>query len=339
MQALEQSFLDTWPASSWSQTRVLVSVSGGADSVALLRAIAKLAVRRDLIHVAHFNHQWRGEESDGDEQFVLQLCRQLSLPLNISRADKFSADIAQRTEQAARTARYAFLTSTAYEVGARYVVTAHTASDRVETLLHNLCRGTGLSGVAAPLRFRNLDQDLVLARPLLQCNRSEVIDYLAAIGQMYRTDSSNLNTAYKRNFIRHNLLPLMKSEYGEQVDLHLQGFSQIAEEATQALRFYAEGWLDTLANNDTSAKELMFAGLAFRNTPWPVVQMALEMCWKQKQWPLQAMTRTHWLQIRELSLADESSKNWQVKLNLPGGLQVSTKADWIRIDTVQRPSP
>ena len=334
MQQLEQSLLDEWPAKSWSQTRLLIAVSGGADSVAALRAVANLAQRRELLNVAHFNHQWRGLESDGDEQFVRELCSQLSLPLSAARANELHEIAPPRTEQAAREARYAFLTKTAYSVGARYVITAHTASDRVETMLHNLCRGTGLTGVTAPTRFRNLDVDLVLARPLLRCTRSQVIDYLTAIGQDYRNDSSNQNTAYKRNFIRHKLLPLMQGEYGEQVDMRLLDFSEIAEEAAQALRFYAQGWLEKSRVDEPSEGALVLSSPAFRAAPWPVVQMALESCWKQNQWPLQPMTRPHWLQIHELALASESSKSWQTKMNLPGNLRVFTKAGWLKITSI-----
>jgi tRNA(Ile)-lysidine synthase len=301
----------------------------------LLRAMVNLSDRRDLIHVAHFNHQWRGLESDADEQFVRELCSLLSLPLSAARANELSENVMQRTEQAAREARYAFLTKTAYSVGARYVVTAHTASDRVETMLHNLCRGTGMQGVTTPTRYRNLDQDLVLARPLLRSTRWQVVDYLTTLGQEYRSDSSNLNTAYKRNFIRHKLLPLIQVEYGDQVELHLLDFSEIAEEATIALRFYAQRWLEELPTHETAETELVFSSSAIRSTPWPVVQMALESCWKQKQWPLQPMTRAHWLQIRELALADETSKIWQAKNNLPGKLRISTRTGWLRIDLVQ----
>ena len=286
-----------------------------------------------MIHVAHFNHQWRGAESDADEQFVRELSNRLALPLVAIRADAFDGSLTQRTEQAAREARYAFLTQTAYSVGARYVVTAHTASDRIETVLHNLCRGTGLNGVATPTCFRSLDQDLVLARPLLKCTRTQIINYLNEIEQEFRNDSSNLNTAYKRNFIRHKLLPLIESEYGEQVQQRLYDFSEIAEEASRALRFYANAWLETFTTSSSADRELIFACTAIRNTPWPVVQMALETCWNKMQWPRQAMSRTHWLQIRELARVDETSKNWQMKLNLPGNLWVSTKEGWIRIET------
>jgi tRNA(Ile)-lysidine synthase len=329
---LEQSLLDVWPKSSWSTTRILVAVSGGADSVALLRALQTLTDNPKLLHVAHFNHQWRGLESDTDEQFVSELCSNLSLPLVSMRADMFDVNSIQQTEQAARTARYLFLTRTAYTLGARYVVTAHTASDRIETMLHNLFRGTGLNGVTTPTRFRTLDQDLVLARPLLRCTRSQIINYLSELGQDYRHDSSNLDTAFKRNFIRQKVLPLIESEYGRQFDERLYDFTEIAEEAAQALRFYAESWLEVHVSRESADTELALPMVAFRKTPWPVVQMALESCWKERHWPLQGMSRFHWLQIRALALVDEPSKIWRSKLNLPGNLRLSAKAGWIRIE-------
>ncbi len=253
LQPLEQSLLDAWPKLSWAQTRLLVAVSGGADSVALLRAMLNLTDQPQFIHVAHFNHQWRGEESDGDEQFVRDLCSRLDVHLTCRRASEASNDIAGdrssqgksvRSEQVARELRYAFLTRTAYSIGARYVVTAHSASDRVETMLHNLCRGTGLAGVAVPTLFRDLDEELVLARPLLHVTRTQVLQYLEAIDQSYRCDSSNSDETLKRNFIRHRVLPLLREIYGEHVDDHLLNYSHLAEEAAEALRFYALQWLD-----------------------------------------------------------------------------------------------
>lgn len=330
-QPLEQSLLDVWPQSSWSNTRLLIAVSGGADSVALLRAMVNLSQQRGWIHVAHFNHEWRGAESDADEEFVCELCKHLSLSYVSVRANEFSQVAIERSEQAAREVRYQFLTETAYRLGARYVVTAHTASDRVETMLHNLCRGTGLNGVASPTRFRNLDRELVLARPLLRCSRTQVIDYLTALGQEYRTDSSNSDTTFKRNFLRHKLLPLLQAEYGDRIESHLLDFSDIAEETTNALRFYAERWVQDFRDHESQLGELIVSTDGFRSTPWPVVQIALEACWKQNRWPLQAMSRRHWLQIRDLGLATEPSKLWQVKLNLPGDLRASTKIGLVRI--------
>ncbi len=337
MQPLEQTLLESWPRLAWGDTRLLVAVSGGADSVALLRALVQLAHRKELIHVAHFNHQWRGAESDEDEQFVCELCSELRLPLTCDRADS-SGPQPSRSEQAARDSRYRFLTQAAYTLGARYVVTAHTASDRIETMLHNLCRGTGLSGVAVPTQFRNLHDDLVLARPLLTTNRDEVVAYLGAIGQPYREDSSNTNPAYKRNFIRHRVLPLLRESYGEHADEHLLGFSHLAEEATEALRYYALNWIDaSIAKPNLASSELQFPTASLAHTPWPVVHHALEICWKRNRWPLQSMTYEHWKQIRHFSTHPEPTVHWVSQLNLPGNLQLATTGTHIRITSQNSP--
>jgi len=346
IQPLEQTLLESWPRHAWSETRLLVAVSGGADSVALLRALVQVADRKELINVAHFNHQWRGEESDDDEQFVRDLCSKLMLPLTCERANASGTTHHARSEQAARDLRYSFLTQAAYALGARYVVTAHTASDRVETMLHNLCRGTGLSGVAVPTQFRNLHDDLVLARPMLHTTRAQVVAYLDAIGQTFREDSSNTNAAFKRNFIRHRLLPLLRESYGEHADEHLRSFSHLAESATEALRYYASNWIDASIAESLSSSELHFPTASLANTPWPVVQAALEICWKRNQWPLQSMTREHWRQIRHFSNCNESTthwgtthwgtthwvtRHWVTRLSLPGNLQLATMNDRIRI--------
>ncbi len=330
MQPLEQLLLESWPRQAWTDTRLLVAVSGGADSVALLRSLSQIADRRELIHAAHFNHQWRAAESDADEQFVRELCDQLNVPLTCVRADSCGPPH-PRSEQAARDLRYHFLTQAAYTLGARYVVTAHTASDRVETMLHNLCRGTGLSGVAAPTQFRNLHEDLVLARPLLHANRDQVVAYLKAIGQPFREDSSNTDPAYKRNFIRHRVLPLLRESYGEHAEGHLLSFSQLAEEAAEALRYYALKWIDSSIVTPTSNSELQYPVASLKDTPWPVVQAALEICWKRNRWPLQSMTRQHWLQIRHLSTHPAPTTHWVTKLTLPGNLQLATTSTHIRI--------
>ena len=330
MHPLEQALLASWPVASWGGTRLLVGVSGGADSVALLRALTNTAPRPTLIHAVHFNHQWRGAESDYDEHFVRQLCQTLAVELNVILAEDYSPIPPQKTEQAARAARYECFTRVAYRVGARYVVTAHTASDRIETMLHHLCRGTGLSGVATPLRIRALADELVLVRPLLTCQREDILNYLSALGQAFCEDSSNLNEAYKRNFIRHSLLPMLRASYGPNVDEHLLGFSTIAEECNQALQHYALRWLN---ESGIGGDENMFRQSAFTAEPWPVIQLGLELFWKRNQWPLQAMTRQHWDQIREIVSADDDSTTWRSRLNLPNNLLLLTKRSWIKIES------
>lgn len=183
--------------------RIAVGVSGGADSVALLRFLAALRPQFgwDLV-VCHIHHGLRGAEADRDECFVRALAEQLGLPCAVSRID--AAALALRdhisVEEAGRTARYVFFAQTAGEGGR--IATAHTLDDSIETVLMNLVRGTGLRGLCGIPRIRGN-----IVRPLLDCTRAEVEDYLGALGQPYCTDSTNLTDDYTRNRIRHDILP------------------------------------------------------------------------------------------------------------------------------------
>lgn len=183
--------------------RIAVGVSGGADSVALLRFLAALRPQFgwDLV-VCHIHHGLRGAEADRDECFVRALAEQLGLPCAVSRID--AAALALRdhisVEEAGRTARYVFFAQTAGEGGR--IATAHTLDDSIETVLMNLVRGTGLRGLCGIPRIRGN-----IVRPLLDCTRAEVEDYLGTLGQPYCTDSTNLTDDYTRNRIRHDILP------------------------------------------------------------------------------------------------------------------------------------
>ena len=183
--------------------RIAVGVSGGADSVALLRFLAALQPQFgwDLV-VCHIHHGLRGAEADRDEHFVRALAEQLGLPCAVSRID--AAALALRdhisVEEAGRMARYAFFAQTTGEGGR--IATAHTLDDSIETVLMNLVRGTGLRGLCGIPRIRGN-----IVRPLLDCTRAEVEDYLGALGQPYCTDSTNLTDDYTRNRIRHDILP------------------------------------------------------------------------------------------------------------------------------------
>lgn len=183
--------------------RIAVGVSGGADSVALLCFLAALRPQFgwDLV-VCHIHHGLRGAEADRDECFVRALAEQLGLPCAVSRID--AAALALRdhisVEEAGRMARYAFFAQTAGEGGR--IATAHTLDDSIETVLMNLVRGTGLRGLCGIPRIRGN-----IVRPLLDCTRAEVEDYLGALGQPYCTDSTNLTDDYTRNRIRHDILP------------------------------------------------------------------------------------------------------------------------------------
>lgn len=184
--------------------KVLVALSGGADSVALLRVLDAIGYQCEC---AHCNFHLRGEESNRDEAFVQQLCQKFDIPLHVTHFDTTDYARTHRIsiEMAARELRYQWFETLRQSIGASVIAVAHHRDDSVETFLLNLIRGTGINGLKgiAP-------KNGYVVRPLLQESRENILDYLQHLNQDYVTDSTNLQDEYMRNKIRLNLLPLMK---------------------------------------------------------------------------------------------------------------------------------
>ncbi len=145
---------------------------------------------------------------------MVELCRQLGLHCEVGHAAAPLADVAGATlEEAARDARYEFLRQAAERLGARYVVTAHTADDQAETVLHRVIRGSGIAGLCGIGRTRPLGPAVTVIRPLLGVRRSELLAYLEELEQPYRDDSSNADRQFTRNRIRHELLPRLAADF------------------------------------------------------------------------------------------------------------------------------
>lgn len=187
---------------------VVVALSGGADSVSLLRALKDIEETSGIrVFACHLNHGLRGEESDADERFCAELCESLGVPLERRRVDvKNFLRPHESVEQAARRIRYEFFEESLRKFGSRVLATAHTASDNTETVLFNLTRGTGISGLCGIPPVRTLGGEFRVIRPLLCCTRSEVEEYLAGLGQTFVIDKTNLSEDYSRNRIRLNVV-------------------------------------------------------------------------------------------------------------------------------------
>lgn len=184
--------------------KVLVALSGGADSVALLRVLLQLGYRCEA---AHCNFHLRGEESDRDEAFVVRLCETLRVPLHKVdfQTKEYAAERGISIEMAARELRYAWFESLLPVCGARVIAVAHHRDDSVETFLLNLVRGTGIKGLRGIAAVNGR-----VVRPMLGVSRADILDYLEALQQDYVTDSTNLVDEYMRNKIRLNVLPLLR---------------------------------------------------------------------------------------------------------------------------------
>lgn len=221
--------------------QVICAVSGGADSMALLFAMyllkEKLGIR---LSAAHFNHNLRGAESDGDEAFVREFCNRYDIPLYVGSAAVVAGE--KGLEAAARDARYGFFATLPGKIA-----TAHTADDNAETVLLHLVRGTGLKGLGGICPSRGK-----VIRPMLNVTRQEVLDFLEEYHVSYRQDSSNDTDAFLRNRLRHHVMPLLKAE-NPSVSENLSAMAlrlRLDEEALQGFCGYEEPlsvtWLRSL---------------------------------------------------------------------------------------------
>ena len=186
-------------------SKVLCALSGGADSVCLLHILSQ---RKDIsLSAAHYNHQLRGDESDQDEVFVRELCRQWDIPCHVGCGDVAATAKARKQgiEETARQMRYAFLFETAEKLGGAAIATAHNADDNAETVLLNLIRGTGLRGLTGISPKRE-----GLIRPLLHVSRAEILAYLEENDLPHREDSTNADENYTRNKLRAQVMPLLR---------------------------------------------------------------------------------------------------------------------------------
>lgn len=185
---------------------LLVAVSGGPDSVALLTLLHRLVARWRLrLTAVHFNYGLRGLESDEDQAFVMSLCEALQVPLRCVPLDARTRPQRVSLQAQARDVRYRAMARLAKDVGADRIVVGHTADDQVETILLWMLRGAGITGLAG----MPVQRDGMIIRPLYEVRRREVLDFLDATGQAYRQDSSNAKPIYARNRIRHQLLPVL----------------------------------------------------------------------------------------------------------------------------------
>jgi tRNA(Ile)-lysidine synthase len=220
--------------------RVCVAISGGADSVALLLTLhaANSTPRESLgagLSAVHINHQLRGEESNADQQFVEDLCISLDIPLHLHQANipnrvaKTRADGDPETiEEAARNARYDFFTTLLASGHADSILTAHTLDDQAETVLMKLLRGAWTEGLSAIHPVITLPKGKIL-RPFLQTRRAEIESFLKSINQPWREDSTNTDTAFTRNKIRHESLPQLRA-YNPNLDQTLANLAELARE-------------------------------------------------------------------------------------------------------------
>lgn len=329
----EAKLREAWPPDRWRDVTVLMAVSGGADSVALARVLAAVRQPGDgRLTIAHFNHRLRGAASDADETFVRTQAEQLGCQCLVGHANHdLNATGQDGLEAAARDARYAFLATAASDCGARYLVTAHTADDQVETVLFNILRGTGLTGLAGIPRLRTLTAATTIVRPLLGFTRSEIIAYLAALGQEFRHDESNQTTDCTRNRLRLELLPQLERDYNPRVREALLRLAQTAHQADEFLEQQAEAALYSAARRTAAGFELDLKRLAHLHPT--LIRHALTLLWREQKWPLQDMSFEKWeILVALVQQSNPASDSRQQ--NLPGFVRATRTGSTLRIEKI-----
>lgn len=230
------------------QGTILVALSGGADSVALLLLLHELGYP---LHALHCNFHLRGEESNRDEEFVTNLCHRLSIPLSVRhfKTNDYARQHKVSIEMAARDLRYSWFEEQRQTLEAQCIAVAHHRDDQAETVLLNILRGTGLKGLSG-MKYMNGH----ICRPLLDVSRKDILNYLEQKHQDYVTDSTNLEREALRNRIRLDLIPMLA-----QLNPNIaQTLSRLAQNVQDALPIYERGLHDLLSETEKQEQPTVF---------------------------------------------------------------------------------
>ena len=323
---------------------VVVAVSGGADSVALLAGLDELVKSKKLdvrLVVAHLNHKLRGQASDADARWVSSFSKQLGYrftgrSVEVKRLAKRTGD---NLEQAARRARYDFLRKTATSHKAKLILTAHTLDDQAETVLLNLLRGSGTDGLAGMEPVRRIDSKsaLILARPLLGwAKRSDTESYCRARGIDFRVDEMNADEAFARVRMRTQVLPLLKT-FNPKAEEAISRAAKILREDNSALDAAAGRLLEYSGATPSSPNQNQAS--AIRADLLRIAQPALRRR-ALRQWlsanrgDLRRLERAHISAIENLLFSPKSGR----LVELPGGGVVTRKAGCLHYDGKKRES-
>ncbi len=296
---------------------IVVAVSGGPDSTALLHAMTALGREmRWSLHVAHLDHGLRREAAD-DAAFVAAVSQALGLEHRAESVDARS--LATRDglslEDAARRLRYEFLTRTAKDIGATAIATGHTLDDQAETVLLRLLRGSGLDGLAGIPPVRQSD-GIRVVRPLLEVTRDEVMAYLNEIGAGWRDDSTNQNREILRNRIRLVLLPALEG-YNRDVRRTLARVAGLLRDEADVLRSLAAPGIAEALSGDSGTVRV--AQTSFARLPAALQRRALREAVRRVRGNLSGVRFVHIEEARQLVLEGEGGA-W---LPLPGGVRVT----------------
>ena len=311
---------------------ILLAVSGGRDSMALLHAAARLrhSGKCAALAMAHLNHGLRDEAGERAAELVRSAAACFGLPVVVSRCEPGELQAASKgsLEEAARKVRYEFLRRTAIELQLPFVVTAHHAGDQAETVLHNILRGTGLPGLRGIPELRLLGDTIKLIRPMLTISPDAIVQFVAEQRISFADDATNADSGFTRNRIRNQLLPSLRTDFNPRVDAALNRLSLQTREIIECLDAMANQILNHVVLEQTPAV-CRLDGELLRSWPEPLVRHALTVLWTRCEWPRQKMTSEHWTR-----LAGVAVQPVEQCLDLPGRMRVSCAGRIVRIEAL-----
>ena len=302
----------------------LIGISGGADSVALIRMLLP-RIREGKIRVTavHVNHGLRGIESDDDESFVRNLCSTLGIDCLIYRADLSGRD----DEAAAREARLGFFRQALEATGADALMLAHHADDQAETFMMRMLRGAGADGLQCMSADQTIDGIHIL-RPMLGLSRDEIREALRKDGIAWREDSSNRNKAYLRNRIRMELIPMME-EIAPEAVRHICETAGLIRKDNEALQIAARKIFEASIRADLLGTDRL------ETAPEAIRSRALRMWWRANGPRLDE----HELSSDQTRRIEELMKSEKGKVNLPGGYHVQRSPGFLHLTGPVREIP
>ena len=304
-----------------SSGKIVLAVSGGADSIALLYCMWTLKAAGILpaeLICAHINHQLRGKEADGDEEFVKAQACQLNLEVVTKRVDvrRFARSNKLSIETAARQLRIETLLDIARDSSCPCVATAHQKNDNAETIIQRLARGTGFRGLGGIWPSRVFGGGFRFVRPLLCVGRDQIVDYLKKRSLKWRDDSTNSDCTYRRNFIRHRLLPELQRQCSRSLAEQLFELSQSAQRLCRLVGAEVERVWPRLAECLEDSVVIDLKG--FLSQPQAVQVEVIRRTLALLGAGERDLTREHFRMIMELAGSGISGK----RIELPGGLLV-----------------
>jgi tRNA(Ile)-lysidine synthase len=302
-----------------SGQRLLVAVSGGQDSLCLVKLLLDLQPKWGWqLAIAHCDHGWRAD-SAANAQHVADLAQQWQLPFFLETADLPAA----KAEAPARQWRYQALTAIAQAHQCSAVITGHTASDRAETLLHNLMRGSGTDGLQALAWQRALTPEINLVRPLLAITRSATAQFCAQQGLEIWQDSSNHDLNYRRNRIRHQLLPYLQTHFNPQVEAAIAQTAEVLQAEVAYLEMQSHQLLQSAQSTENESE---WAGLnrqIIKQAPLALQRRAIRQFLQINLGTMPTFDQIEAL-VALLTAANRSRSE-----SLPGGAIAEVDAAWI----------